>query len=191
MNASAEVITFTPVRQRSASQWRPGQTVQDRTRDLEGGAGSSVKWIGFPYTRPTFGWRRASAAERARDPGVSMSSASRRTRNSPVTSPSPSLKVAAGPWLISCATTWTSGCRGQRTCDPKAVVRGAIVDDDDVHLDAFLRQRALDRLREVPRVVEAGNDDRDGRTVRRGERTRPNPQPFPYAGPCAGGPEVS
>ena len=54
MSTSGEVITLRPVRQRSASQWRPGQTVHERTRN-RGAGGSLVKWRGCPYTKPTLG----------------------------------------------------------------------------------------------------------------------------------------
>ena len=80
---------------------------------------------------------------------------------------------------------------GERAGDGEAVVGRSVVDDDDVHLDAVLRERARDRVGEEPPVVEAGNDDRDGRAIRRGERVRTYPQPFPYAGQWAGGAEVA
>jgi len=47
--------------------------------------------------------------------------------------------------------------------DVTRVVYGGVVDEYDLGLRVCLRERAVDALREVARVVEVGDDDRDER----------------------------
>lgn len=53
----------------------------------------------------------------------------------------------------------------QVSADLGRVVRGAIIDDKDVDVDALLVENALDALFQVSRIVVAGNEDLNRRHV--------------------------
>jgi hypothetical protein len=82
-----------PARLIRPSHSAPGQIVHERM-PVRGAGGVSEKVRANPCTRPTSGYSRMRAAERASEPGVSRSSAESRTTNSPSTPDTASLNVA-------------------------------------------------------------------------------------------------